>query len=304
MIRKILLLASLCGLLTGCALPNIEPTSTPFPPGYIQTAVALTGQSVFATSDALTPTAFVPTETPTVTGDAPTLEATITPTPPPKSPYGQIRFLKPGADSKIISPLELQMIIASGESEVVQIDLYGEDGRLLARVVRRIKRDSYGVYDALKIPFEIRAAAEVGLLQVITTDEEGRLQAVNTLQVILMSSGVDEITPAGNLIYERAVIYKPALREDMVYGGVLNVEGRMWPYDEPDHAFFIEFILPDGKTQGTRVITIAGMEPQEFSTTLPYKVDKPTLARLTVRQMSSLLKTPIYIYTQPVILNP
>jgi hypothetical protein len=82
------------------------------------------------------------------------------------------------------------------------------------------------------------------------------------------------------------------------------VAGRIWPFDEPDHALFVELILPDGTIPGQRVLSLNGTDPQEFSTTLTYSVDAPVTALLTVRQMSYVLRAPVYIYTQPILLLP
>jgi hypothetical protein len=64
--------------------------------------------------------------------------------------------------SKVISPINLRMNIIAGGSEKVQIDLYGEDGRLLTRNVKHVQISGKGVLQQIKIPFEIRSTAEVG----------------------------------------------------------------------------------------------------------------------------------------------
>jgi len=300
-LRKILL-ASFSGLLAGCTLLGADSLPTPYPTEYLPTVIALTGEAALATTSALTPTTLPtstpqPTQTPLPTPPLPS----ETPTPAPGVPLAQIQFLSPGPLSKITSPLNLQAKVVAGESEVVQVSLLGEDGRLLARTIQRLPRRPSGVYLPLKIPFEIRAAAEAGLIQISTLDKHGRIQALNSLRVILLSAGESVVSPAGNVIYERLVLYTPE-EEANISGGQLEVSGRFWPFN--DQPFFLELILPDGQVAGMRVLTVNGVETQEFSTTIPYKVSEPTTAFLSIRQMDARLNLPLYVYTRAVSLTP
>jgi len=302
MLRRIFLLASLSGLLAGCALSTPSPAPTILPQAYIPTIIAMTSEAALATSQALSPTAApANTEPPSVTPIPSTPLPTQTFTPQPNIPLAQIQFLSPGPMSRIISPLSMQLLIVSGESGVIQVDLLGEDGRLLGRVIDRVDRLLSGAYRVYKIPFQIRAAAESGYLQISTKDKQGRMRALNSLPLILLSAGANQITPAGNIVYERAVLSTP---KDMasVSGGDLNIEGRIWPFNQ--QPVFIDLIGPDNKIINTRILTLSGLDPQEFSTTLPYKVADQTMALLSIRQMDPSLNIPIYIYTQQITLNP
>jgi hypothetical protein len=262
----------------------------------------MTADSARATLGAQTPTAEnTATTTPTLTPEPTRDYPTQTFTPQPYIPQAQIQFLSPGPMSKFISPVQMQLMVIAGESDKIQIDLFGEDGRLLGRKVDHVNRHLSGVYAVYKIPFEIRAAAEKGLLQISSRDKEGRMQALNSVPIVLLSAGVTETTPPGNIVYERAVFYTPH-DEDSVSGGELVVKGRFWPFNtEP---VFLELVLPDGKILAVRVLNMEGLDPQEFSTTLPYKVSEPTLARLSIRQMDPVLNAPIYVFTQAIWLNP
>ena len=206
--------------------------------------------------------------------------------------------------SKIVSPVKLQMMILAGKSGIVQIDLLGEDGRLLYRIVERINRDLGSLFYSSRIPFEIRAAAETALIQVSTKDQYGRMQALNSYPVVLLSSGTNEITPAGNLIYERCVLFEPRARDAEVSGGVLTVSGHMWPYNK--QYIVLDLIKPDGSPAGSRIVNMNGLAPQDFSTTIPYKVTAPLLARLTIRQLDFdfIDNLQIYVYSQEILLNP
>lgn len=301
----IFLLAALLGLLSGCVLPGVNPIPTPFPPEYFPTVVVQTAQAARATDLASTPSAtptetLTPTLTPTPT-ETPTLTPTHTLTPSPSAPIAQIRIQSPGPMSKVTSPLSLRMQVVSGGSELVQIDLQGEDGRLLARNLAGAKSWPAGYVVTLKIPFEVRAAAEVGRITISTKDEVGRVQSLLAMRVLLLSVGGDEINPEGDSS-ERVVFYSPPIKDAVATDGVVNVEGRFLPFN--DQPIVLELLDPGGKTVGLRILDFIGTDEQIFSTTIPYKVFEPILARLVLRQEDDRLDGQIYIYSQVITLNP
>lgn len=300
--RNLLLLASLLGLLAGCASPA-SAIPTPYPPEYLPTVVALTAQ---AASDSATATfaASIPTESPT---DIPeptftfTPAPTYTPTAIPGHRLAAIQIQAPGAMSKVVSPINLRINVIAGASKRVQIDLYGEDGRLLARTLKRnVPTSRDGILQTARIDFEIPGAAEVGRITISTYDKEGRIQSLNSVRVLLLSSGVNEINPAGNPA-EPVGVVEP-LVEDAVSGGVLTVRGDVWPFNlQP---VVLELIDPEGKSIGLRLLAIETLNPQKFDTTIPYKVTEPTLARLILRQDDDRMPGLFYLYSQEVLLNP
>jgi len=299
------LIATLLGFLSGCVLPGANSAPTAYPAEYFPTVVVMTGRAAMATNLALTPSAtptetLTPTLTPTLT-DTPTPVLTDTPTASPSAPVAQIRIQVPGPMSKVTSPLSFRMQIISGRSELVQIDLQGEDGRLLARNLERVKRWPGGYVVSLKIPFEIHAVAEVGRITISTKDEFARVQAQMGMRVLLLSVGEGEITPEGEPA-ERAVFYSPPKKDAVADGGVVNVEGRFLPYN--DLQVVLELIDPVGTVVGLRVLDFIGTEEQLFSTTVPYKVFEPVQARLVLRQDDDRLDGTIYLYSQEITLNP
>src|SRR5215211_1806291 len=223
--RTLLLLVLLLGFLAACAAPTASPIPTAYPPEYLPTVIALTAEAanILGTEVALALTPNLPpTKTPRPTL-SPTARATFTQTTIPGHEPAAIQIFAPGPMSKVISPITLRMNIVAGESEKVQIDLYGEDGRLLTRTVKRVPTSGKGVPQQIKIPFEIRAAAEVGRVTVSTTDKAGRLQSLNSVRILLLSSGVNEINPPGDPS-EPVGVVSPEVEEE-VSGGVMNIRG-------------------------------------------------------------------------------
>ncbi|HET9907462.1 MAG TPA: hypothetical protein VFQ23_12490 [Anaerolineales bacterium] len=302
MYRNFIFIIFLLALLAACAAPTASPLPTPYPPEFLPTVIAQTAEAASVegtqTSIALTPTG-IPTRTrfPTFT---PTIPPSPTVTDFPWHKPAAIEIQAPGPMSRVISPINLRMDIVAGESEKVQIDLYGEDGRLLSRTVKTVRTSREGVPQNIRIPFEIRATAEVGRITVSTQDEAGRMQALNSVRVLMLSSGANEINPAGNPA-EPIGVFSP-LPEEAVSGGVLNVKGDLWPFNlQP---VILELVGPDGRSIGLRILTVEHINPQLFETTIPYKVDEPTLARLTIYQDDDRINGLFYVYSQEVLLNP
>ena len=302
MYRKLFLLISLLGLLAACAAPTASPIPTPYPPEYLPTVIAQTAEAASLagtqTAIALTPTVR-PTHTrfPTFTPTTPP-SPTITDVPWHKT--AAIEIQSPGPMSRVISPINLRVNVIAGGSEKVQVELYGEDGRLLSRTLKTVRTSREGVLQNIKIPFEIRATAEVGRITVSTQDEAGRVQSLNSVRILMLSSGVNEINPPGNPS-EPVGVFSP-LAEESVSGGVLNVKGDLWPFNlQP---VILELVGPDGKSIGLRILTVEHINPQLFETTIPYKVREPTPARLTIYQDDDRINGLFYVYSQEVLLNP
>ncbi|HRK91292.1 MAG TPA: hypothetical protein PK152_19365 [Anaerolineales bacterium] len=304
-----ILLASLCGLLVGCT-QAIDSAPTPLPPDYLPTVVALTGQAAFATAESLTqaadPTAtpeptFTPEPTVVLPSPTPTFAAGFT-------EFAQIHFVSPGPLSSLTSPFVLQTILVAGESEVVQVDLLGEDGRVLYRELKKLIRNPAGTFQRFEISFEIRAVSEAGYIRISTKDDFGRIQALNTMPVLLYSVGATQVNPPGNTIYERVTV--EGLKEKAEYtGGEVYLSGRLWPFN--DQPVFVDITMQDGRPLSSRMLAFNGTETQSFETTLPYKVTEPTVARLSFRQDNPLLGVNdpelgklIYVYTVEIVLNP
>jgi hypothetical protein len=300
--RNLPVLACLVAVLAACAAPTASPIPTAYPPDYLPTVIALTADSANRLGTevalALSPT-IQSTDTPEPTS-SPVPRATFTPTTIPSHRPAAIQIFAPGPMSKVTSPVTLRMNIVAGESEKVQVDLYGEDGRLLTRNVKQVPTSGRGVPQQIRIPFEIRAAAEVGRLTVSTTDKEGRIQSLNSVRLLLLSAGVNEINPPGNPS-EPVGVFSP-LPEEAVSGGVLSVRGDIWPFNL--NPVILELLGPEGRSMGLRILNITHLDPQLFETTIPYEVEEPTLARLTIRQDDDRIDGLFYLYSQEVMLNP
>ena len=305
---RLITIAALLGLLSACS-QQADSAPTPYPPEYLPTVVALTAQSAFATADASVPTVTpLPTDTP-----APTVEALELPTVTPTlaagfNSYAQIHFTSPGPMSSLTSPIIVNAIVAAGNSNLIQVDLLGEDGRVLQRIIKKLESNPLGIFQRFDLSYEIRAVTEAGYIRISTRDDLGRMQALNTMPVLLYSVGTSQINPPGNMIYERVSV-EGLEEKSNFYAGEVALSGLIWPYNE--EPVFVELVGTDGRPISTRIVKMTGIDTQPFETVLPYKVSEPTPARLTFRQENPniSLSDPelgklVYVYTVEVILNP
>ena len=286
-------------MLSGCQLPGSVTPPTPYPADYIPTAVYLTALSI----DSATLTAVPPTVTPTVTSTflPPTLAPSATPTTGPRVPLAAIQVRAPGPMSRIVSPLQVQLLAIAGDSKRVEIALFGEDGRLLGRALVAVAGSPSGDPLSVKLPFEIRAAGENGYLQVSTKNILGRVQSLITVPVLLLSAGVSQINPPGNTVYERVALVDLPPEAD-IFGAELEVIGQVLAYNSSP--VVMELIAEDGKNISLRVLDVPGGDWQAVRTTLPFHVDKPTPARLFVHQADQVIDGDAYVYSQLLTLNP
>ncbi len=273
---------------------------TPYPAGYLPTVIYLTASSIDATrASSATPTA-VPSLPPTLSPPTTPLP-TLTSTPSPGSPLAAIQITAPGPMSRVASPLEIHAIAVAGASHRTEVDLYGEDGRLLGRTLLVVPGYPGGDLLNVKMPFEIRAAGETGTIQISTRDANGRVQSLNSVQVLLISSGTSQISPPGNQIYERVALEDLA-PDAHISGGTVAVKGLFTPMN--NNATILELVAQDGTSLGLRVLNLVGPDPQPFDTTIPYKVSQETAARLYLYQDGDVIPGKAYIYSQPIALAP
>jgi hypothetical protein len=205
--------------------------------------------------------------------------------------------------SKVISPIDLRAFIETRLAGPAQVELYGEDGRLLYRkTLRTYSFDGQDARLALMIPFEVRAAGELGRLQISTLDAYQRLTALGSVHLLLLSSGDNQITPSGDL-RESVLVDSPGANAE-VSGGQVDLVGKMQPQNKLP--VFAELVTVDGEVLISRVLMLAAPDGsyQPFEVSLPYQVDSRTPALLIIRQSDERISGPFYLYSQPIFLSP
>jgi hypothetical protein len=313
-------LVSGCGLITSTQLPTQLPT------GYVPTAIALTvaasqpKQPSGETEQPSPEPTYPPSPTPSpAASPTPTIELVdvATPTPKPvdqpissglKPPAGlpnkPIQILSPGPASRVTSPFLLRSTVLIGPSGVVRLELLGEDGRLLMREVQRYgaaagKQMGLGV----EIKYEISAAAETGRLQIGVEDEQGRLMAQSSVDLILLSLGDPDIAlPADQLEDIYIEVPRP---NALIQGGQVRVSGLARTRSELP--LMIEFQAGDGRIVGTRQIaveTVPGSTHGTFMADVPFTVESPTRVRLVIWEPGDQIPGIVHLSSEELVLSP
>lgn len=335
---EILVIALLvAGGLTGCSGMGSSGLPTPLPAEFMPTAVALTLQArgvggVTATPAANTPGRSTPTaptpqgpaHTPTpmddpgasATANPPTpstpptaapvsLPSTATATLAPPFPDAPVQILRIGELSKLNSPVPVSLNMTSGFGKVVRVELYGEDGRLLARHLRTYDKVPWDIAKiGVDLDFGISAAAEAGRLVVSVEDPFGRLIDVNSVNLILLSVGQSEITPP-TALWQRLIIEEP-VPNALIQGGKLYISGRALPND-PSQPLRVMLVAEDGRILGQRLAGVTFEKEGNYGTYIaevPYSVPDLTPALLVIYEEGGLISDIAHLSSTQVILAP
>ena len=246
----------------------------------------------------------LPTDTPL---PLPTLE--LPPTPDatsvsqPSVNSGAIQILSPGPLSKIVSSVEVHGFAVPGYENKGNLDLYGEDGRLLASQLLQLNTPYKWAIFYWNLTFHSRSAGELGRLSLSTKDEYGRVIAVNSVHLLLLSEGLSILNPPGNL-QERCVVDKPVAGQRLS-GGVLRVSGKMRPNN--NLPLTVSLISRDAVVIGTQVVPISPAPDDgyvSFLVDLPYRIPDARWALLTVSQFDDRISGIMYLYSREIFLNP
>jgi hypothetical protein len=231
--------------------------------------------------------------------------STPTATPTLETPDTQLRIAVPGPMSKVVSPIDFVVYILPDFTGSTRIQLLGEDGRELFgksfRTFANIDNATTRVEE--KIKFEIPGVAEIGRLQISTVDQYGRMQAFNSVRLLLLSMGDQEVTPPYASM-ERVLLRAPRMGDE-VSGGILEVQGEILPIN--DTPVLMELYDTQGNVMGSRILTLRPADGtyQVFDTTLSYKTDQQQVpARLMIRQADDRISGLAYLYSVSLLAGP
>ena len=274
------------------------PTETmPLPDPIKTSAETPTNTLETTTSPTETPTLLVASETIPTESSAATAIPTV-------DPYAaSIQIFAPGPMSKVSSPIDLRMFIAPRATGVTLVELYGEDGRLMARnVLRSVNYNNQFDKVVVELPFETNAAAELGRLQVTTKDTYGRVQSVKSVHLMLLSVGNSIITNP-EYLRESVALSEPPIQHT-ISGGEVLVQGTMQVFNEL--LVILELVDKQGQVLGSRMISVRPADGNyyEINTTIPYQVKAYTPVRLVIRQSDDRIPGSFYLYSQELYLSP
>ena len=203
-----------------------------------------------------------------------------------------------------MSPLDVSLRLTCGDGKVIRIELYGEDGRLLARDVRNYSKVPWeAARIGMKLDFEISAAAELGRLVIIAEDAYGRLIEINSMNLILLSQGMTELNPPSGL--QARIIIQDPTEQTLIQGGRLIISGRARP--ESNQPLRVMLVGEDGRILGQRLAGITILVPGDYGTFLaevPYTVTEVTPALLTIFEEGGTISSTSFLTSLKVLLAP
>lgn len=283
--------AQLAALTQTAARPNLTQT--------LRTVMPSATPSVTPTATLAPPTATRPSPTPTIP------PATPTPTLPPPFPDAPIQIYQLGELSPVISPIRVSMRLSSQVGKNMRAELYGEDGRLLARYLRTFHRIPWETARVdVDLEFEIGGAGEIGRVVVSVEDVFGRIMDVNSVNLLLLSHGATQPNPA-TALWQRLIIEEPSPLE-MVQGGVLIISGRALP-NNPDQPLRVMLVGEDGRVLGQRLARVDVATPGDYGvyiSEVPYTVTALTPARLVIYEEGEPISDIAHLSSIEVLLAP
>lgn len=222
-------------------------------------------------------------------------------------PDAEIKIYRPGPLSKVSSPFRVVANLAPGPSPdyLVLVELLGEDGRLLVRKLVRVPlalghTTSNFITD---IEFEIRGVSELGRLVISTEDEFGRMRALNSISLILLAVGDEDLNAYGDLLTD-IYIQQPAA-DVMIQSEALFVTG--FARIEGDAPLLLELVSEGGKVLGFGNAILIPAEDSEYGLfvgEISYSVSEQTWVRLIIKVQGERIPGIIYITSIVVLLTP
>ncbi len=282
--------------------PAPKPSFTPQPPSTETATLAPPPTENAPATAEPTPQAGQAEASPTPAGvPASTPEATL----PSRIPYGEIQILSPGPLSKVGTPIQINAYLSPGDNSQAWVALFGEDGRLLVRDTHALFAErGYKAHLIEDLDFEIPGAAETARLEISIYDEYGRILALATQDLVLLSTGASDVNLPRDL-YEGIVIQQPAPSR-LIQGGELVVAGitRYAPGGE----LHVEVVDAGGEVIASQVIGVSETQLGEgyrpYAGAILYGLGSPTWVRVLVSARDGRMSGLVHVSSVVVLLSP
>ena len=240
--------------------------------------------------------------------EQPTLQTSpsFAPTPAGFSyPPALIQVEKPGEMSRLTSPFLVMASVYPGDQGMVNVQLIGEDGRLMSdQMIQLTQVDSGWVSLATEIKFESLSAGESALLILSTRDFYGRRIAQVGVPALLLQIGESELE--NPQFTKQPVVLKAPVAGGFAKKGSLHIEGVVHLYN--DNPIILELFTQTGGIVANKPLFVTrseGVDFVPFALDVPYSVTRRTPVRLTIRQASEISSSvDIFLYSQLIFLDP
>ncbi len=300
--------------LSGCdALPASKELPTLIPTEQLPTVIAMTAEAMVTPSSTPEPTSTItPTEVVVIdeldesdaaSETSPVEDSNPSPTSQSPIPPAQIAIFNPGPLSKVVSPISLVAYVVPGADERARLELWGEDGRLMYRRIFNFTTSAPQGRIVTDFGFEIPGVAETGHLSIQTQDEYGRLLALASIDLILLSSGDADISLASDTL--SPIVIQNPIEKELIFGDKMLVEGVA--RTASDQPLLVEIVAADGRILGSRLAGVVPTEKGEhnlFATEISYQINAPTWVRVIVSERGGRLPGAVNVSTVEVLLSP
>jgi hypothetical protein len=282
---RLLRLSMLAILIAACA-----KTTQPSPmPAGVSATWTIEAPTVVNTSTSQ-PQPFT-TTTPIIVIEGPASAMTSTPIPlPVPVPSEKVAIFRPGPGSSVTSPFRVRGWAGPSWNGRVEINLIGEDGRLITSSVAYLLAipGNAGLFTS-EVEFETPLVAEAARLEVsIFGIDDRELDHMASVDVILLSIGSPLVHETIHSP-EKLHIYYPETF-DTIRGGITQVRGIGWL--DTEGPLYIEVLDQDGNVVGA---TKAEIESEEggatgaFTAEIQYQIDAPQRGRIAVYEPSDTI---------------
>jgi hypothetical protein len=220
-------------------------------------------------------------------------------------PLSTLKIYRPGDLSRVISPFRVVANVLPGPNRQVMVELFGEDGRILVRKILEVT-PLPGLNTAnlvTDLEFETPGVAEAARLQFTVVDEFNRTIASNSVNLILLSSGNEELKGYGDL-QNNIVIQQPAENAD-IQGGTMVISGVA--RTGSDKPLEIELIDETGRVVGFGTAALVEAKDSDyrvFTAEISYTVNQPTWVRVIVKFNGARIPGIAYISSLEVVVRP
>jgi hypothetical protein len=224
-------------------------------------------------------------------------------TPTPAGSFADIQIFTPAEGSQVISPIFLQSKLNGLVEGAYRVELFSQDGRLLYRQVWGVPpAPVQGIFLDLPILFQIPAEVEDARLVVTRLDAENRLQAIESVDLQLKSSGISQVKE--NTWPQAAIQILSPLEGAQIMDEGIKVSGKArLPAGE---VLRLQLVDTAGKVLGQRVAAVGETANGYglFSTEIVYRVNVPTPVRLVVYAVGDPLSPIRFLASSKVELIP
>lgn len=218
----------------------------------------------------------------------------------------EIAIIRPGQLSRLVSPMRVNINLKPGPDRLVEITLYGEDGRVIFNEAAYAHPFDDPVNGNLikDLAFTIDGLVETGRLEFKVYDAFGRLKALNSVYLILLSSGISERNFTAETS-ERVLMQLPFPDQLDIRTSPIFLSGLVRTTSETP--LYVSLVDEQGETisEGRASVVLApNQEPGQFVGELPYTVSEPTAALLTFGIKEGRIPGYTFIKTIEVTLYP